>query len=1387
MSFSSSRSILVRFMVLLIAGMAWTAMPVSMYAQMASDAEGEENMGLGDSIMPPVAAYQYIERSNKRVYTATELADEAGGSPYFLPRLGSTGPATCNQRWVHSAEFNVKLDLGDDYDFGTNPFTAKVELWALSGSLYHDPITLEINQDAPEQVYHIAYHGIDSANFSAITGYSIYITSITASSSVQPFLRLTVWYDEKDAIGARDITYPASAVTTPVGSGGAIRQGNPVRLAWNLENACDTFPNYQLQLLRLYNLDTSKKSATQVKARVDWNQALTVETDDGARHIDLTVAEGTGYYLWRVRPIGSLYPGGVADARNWGIWSSAPAQGSMVEYTAPDQTSPAIPAAAFFYQQFDDDKNWVYSRGFAENGRISEGMSYFSGGGEPRQSQVRVRSGDSILARGGASDYSGRQSVGSMAAPVGQRSLSGGGTGYFGYVPQLLGGSGEYTAKDFDADGNFRNPGSAGGTVNGYYSSSNPDKSVPSASGYPFARALYAGDGSGRVAELSGAGPVHRIGGGAGGKDRTVKVYYSSASDMELVRLFGDEAPIDTSVRKVLVLDPNKVTTVQYITKEGEVIATALQRSQGDTLLAALNESGISGTISDTIRGNRSRSVYSFSSNKRLSFTDTTDLTIDYRITPNTLNVDACGSYCSTCDYHVRIILHNVDNPDSSREYPLTIGADECGEVTERSITKTVRVPPGTYIVERRVESNTIDTTTVTPSNPYGSSYASAFRGRIAHSMDSLIRSNDTIREVLRILNDSIPDFDSLYHFLGVDPELVTSKTIHTECCDVVIPVINPDCAGDPCREGVPDFEAHLIDKWKSTFAPGADSLDLNKYFRHNGGAKYLYPPPGFPNAKGVFNFMIGKMLKERRPDSSYVYDCATLWNIWDGMVQGFDRMARKPNSTDYNPDFDLLESFLSNVGRHFVGTSSSPYDTTNGYYTKAYKYFHYTVVPGGSCETSTGYNSGWIGNADSSARWESLYRCVMAKGENKSSVDQASLDCFSSGDQHKIDSCVTATRDRIQSECRTHCDEKYYEFLGNAITAFNKAGQSLDYDQASCIASALVDSCKNNCTLTVFSSGGHVDSLGSQAEWSAMSRVWHYTAGVELPVIDSLGNPSCSNDSAVLHEGWRVSRTGMIINHLNQRLNEFRTGVGPDGANWNFKEAMREIAPAGMVDSLMDSVVFVRSENSSRFMNDGCGLIYRQDSVIKIVGTPQSPHPMVENLNGLLNLLWHYRVHKDSVECFEYTGKHLDSINPVLAAMNYISPVTLYDSIPVVKAVHDTIEYAFSRNFRSVNGDSSLQPQSNYLSFSQRGVFLWQPHPGAYYQMSTDLIISTKTPVYYVYSDDYTTIIRKCSTAFCDEIRGELAPTHWPIVILAKAMRRGSFGSMSLSGLIVL
>ncbi|MEP7219435.1 MAG: hypothetical protein ABI876_10990, partial [Bacteroidota bacterium] len=889
-----------------------------------------------------------------------------------------------------------------------------------------------------EQVFRINYKGNDLQNYNAVRCFALKLNAYTHSTSVTGDIRVKVSYREEFAIGAIDTADPARPLVAVKPLSGTLT-GNPIYFQWDVATGCsDSFPNYQIQILRLYNTDTSYRLDSKVRAAVDWRQALTLETGSGVRELPLTLAEGTGYYIWRVRPIGSYYEGGIADSRNWGAWSVSPRNDTTLVFTDP--AASGLPAYLLYYEQFDDDKNWAYARSFTEGLRVREGMVFATPTGTVRQVQKRIASADSTMVSERLPDYSGRQVVSSVPVPVGERMS----IGYLGYIDTLLTHNGmRFAAEHFDRDSNYRNPATANtGRIADYYSNANPDSTIPTIDGYPYTRMLLSTDGSERPQEAAGIGSTYRIGGGSGGKDRTARAYYSSVSTKELVSLFGDEAPADTSVYKVLTVDPNKVTSVAYMSKEGQIIATALQRPQEDTLLERLDESvRINGTVSDTVTANRISSPFSFFSDKRLSFTQDTTLILRYQLgSVRSVRDSICGiASCKSCDYHIRLIVHNVDMPDSSKEILFTLVATECGEGHAIDTSVTIRVTAGTYIIERHVETNTIDPATITSDNPYGASYAETYRNVLASQLRGVIEENDSLHRV-RVLLDT-GSIDDLYDYLGVNPDIDTVKVISTSCCTIRIPILIPDCGLDPCRHGVPDFEDYLVSKWWRTFTPGtpADSSNLNIYFQTHGSTS-IYPSTiAYPNGKGAFNAMIANMLADTDALGRPLYSCKTLWQTWSGLVEGYRELATVDgDSTHRNPDFDLLNAFLDAAGKRYVDASDTAYSATKGYLTHAYKYIHYALGSDSGCETTTGYTSSWRGNLDSTYRWEELSSCHLSGQVTKTQVGSAILDCLRSAhNDTERDSCVLMMKATMESPCKRSCEDKYGDFYMAVSAAF--------------------------------------------------------------------------------------------------------------------------------------------------------------------------------------------------------------------------------------------------------------------------------------------------------------------------------------------------------------
>lgn len=1308
-----------------------------------------------DDTTADVLAYPYIERRDSIVFTYSEL--QSGYK--YMERQGSMEGNYCTNRRLRRARVTVRLDLGPDYRYGKNAFQVTVPfILTLYGTstTWFEPAggfsfyNLIINQDKPEAEYAIVYEPYavppehNTADFDQIYFIDASVWGLSSTNSaVNKDVRFTVTYYEEYEIDAHRIGSSLTPLLEPVKVTGG--NENPVHFAWNIDAVCnDTFPGYQLQVLRLYNTDPSKKSDEEIKAAVDWSQALTIEVEKKQTSVDLTLTEGTGYYIWRVRPIGSYYEGGFADARNWGLWSTAPDDGDILEYTDPNASPALTNDALFYYEQFDDDKNWVHNRSFTEGGLAHEGIQYTNTLARPVQQQSLVKSEGTKLVSQTLYDYSGRPVLSSMIVPV-----QGTGFSYVSSMVQQVAG-GSYTAANFDQNSNYKEPDAAGGLVATYYSAANTDQQIPDAEGYPFSRVLFEEDGTGRVREAGGVGSMHRLHESSTDKDRTAKVYYSSVSDPELVKLFGDEAPDAASVVKRLTTDPNKVTSVEYISKEGNVIATCFEKTPGDTLLLNLSsdETVLEMTVADTIK----RSVRSgddlYRAQKRYSFTDTTEITISYSLTAPTASMDDAGNcidYCATCEYVVWIRVHNVHDPADMQEYPIVISPSDCETPASGTVSQTITLLPGTYIIERYIDSDPVDANNRTA--------AQRFKDAIAAQVRGVLNSHPTIAALNALLDAG--DIEGFYEYLGVtdlDVAQDTEITIETDCCNLKIPVIAPDCARNACRSGTPNFEAYLIDKWGTAYGGGSPT-NLNKYFWHYGGADKYPNNTTYVNGYGAFNQMITNMLAET-VGGEPVYDCQALWECWSSLVDAYEFMAYPNGVKDVR--FDLLEAFLDCAGRRYINKTTVAYSSTAGYLTHAYKMVYDNsstqTEAWTHCTSLIGNWTTWVNQLDSAAQWKKLYDCVrtydyMKSNNNDGEVKNTFESCFEDDmeDMEPEDrfNCAVEQRNRMQGACLQQCESMRWLYIDRIAKEFEAKGfHNVQWDTIACLADVLIAECQEKCKLDILTreEGGEleVDGIGTAQQWENVKQVYSEIIEVHLPE-----EGECPDGSYELKHGWSVDYKKLIQDHLNQKLIEFKATVGVDGAVWNFKSALEEVAPSDIVNSFSSFEVMVNPSLDMVFeVDENCHLWFKRQS--NCYGNT-TEHPLVAHLNSYLNTFWGYEI--------PGTGQfYTDLIN-----VDYPSSLGHYivenrdfviDDLP--SNYHTKLATYTNAEFSCINGQMGAQAVSSFIHMlgpvDQTSVDAWRRS----YQ-SAPLSLSPSATTYLpemfkifdigVYFDDWNTV----------------------------------------------
>jgi hypothetical protein len=456
-----------------------------------------------------------------------------------------------------------------------------------------------------------------------------------------------------------------------------------------------TFPftAYEFQLLHFPNI--AKGQYQLVSA--DWDKALKLlvpveATDESNKLISqkklqsLRLISGTGVYVWRVRAIGGFNDGGLGNSDNFGEWPLDLSTGS-VNLTAETENT-----YWFYFEDSEENVNTIRSRVFTEDMRIKEISTYADGLQNVKQAQVNIPSNQTTIVTQTEQDFTGRNALASIPIPLGYETDV--------YEKRLLKNlEGElYTAEDFDdPQGSGATPPVAEDGVFSYYNN-NQDKRIANTEGYPFSRTIYYNDGSNRVKEQSA--PGNTFANKEDGSGHLIRYFYGTATETELVRLFGSEAPNPSNVSKTVVIDQNNVATTTYKTIDGHVIATCLNLAEDETgeLLPVDNSSETASfTTTETVNANI-RTDYGFYSSKRIVLPQATTLFLNYSITDASVKA-MCASVTAGCQYQVELSVVDL----SSNEIVFTSPATTISE--SNPVTGEVALPTGSYLVQKKLYS----------------------------------------------------------------------------------------------------------------------------------------------------------------------------------------------------------------------------------------------------------------------------------------------------------------------------------------------------------------------------------------------------------------------------------------------------------------------------------------------------------------------------------------------------------------------------------------------------------------------------------------------------------------------------------------------------------
>ena len=906
---------------------------------------------------PPPITGQMFEQSMLTVGGGTQQI----ATDFALEGALGAMPVPCGDEAWSGGRLVVQLDLGDDYELGrAMNETPKVNMsldWRLNNGsnppyTSNNPFELQIDVGNPEKrrIFDISSLLSGQSNISNLLEMKLTIHSYVQPTAleIRSRVRLRVWVESETTTLVPQLPY-GLVRTAPVS---ANVNDRIVTFSWAGDGCAENFDEYQFQLLRLYNINPANTSIDVITAEPDWDEALTLEVP--RTDITLTLAEGTGYYVWRVRPLATFHEHGAADPRNWGDYTTTPALDPQGQFTI-NAGSPAQPIleGTFFYNQFDDDINWKFGRSFIEGGKYREQMAYASSTLVTEQVQVRLQSQQERIITQSYTDYVGRKAVQTLPVP-----FVDGGTNAFQFVPgiDLLSvGVQAFSAQHFDdvdpGNNTFADPTEPdGGAITEYYSSNsgatnNIEDHVPDAEGFVFSRSQFYPDGTNAVRRSASVGREFSISG-----DHTTQMSYAQATEEELIRLFGSEAPRSDAVRKIINVDANGTTSIQFVNKSGQVIANGLAPDPGtDPMLANLepqyDPETFAGQTSRTIdvlnqNGEKVEGVWTTpSSNKvgqKVVLTSSQSLSFDYSITPTQLELD-CPDFCAECDFKIYFRIFNLaDNSrimfESLEFSPASINVGE-GAVCDPATGQLVFVDPntglpyvspvldpGTYWIEREIVFNTqkADVYYVDGDPNSGSrniSHLEYYRELIANTVRdefyALGANGYTLTQLEEefLTEEAMNQYESLDEFYTAVDQAFGGLVLAAGCDALVIPQYYCESAED-CHD-----PQDYIDELYATFPVGSGTPYDNfssLFGMYCSPAKPAEIHPAHPEMGGYvnnasdikeddFKAMIDNMVAAG-------FDCNKLWNCWNSAIDLREQLVGiKTNHpfTQHNPPLD--------------------------------------------------------------------------------------------------------------------------------------------------------------------------------------------------------------------------------------------------------------------------------------------------------------------------------------------------------------------------------------------------------------------------------------------------------------------------------------------------
>ena len=736
-----------------------------------------------------------------------------------------------------------------------------------------------------------------------------------------------------------------------------LKQNSVVGLSWETNGLI--FPNYQIQIQKLNNYNDAFISPNVIVTKINWDNAINIITWDKKPQANIALGGGSSYYVWRVRPIGNYFEGGINNSKNFGEWSNYNFSTTGNKFVSKEIL--ATMHAFFYVDDVESTKNKMFSRYYTEgDGNIKEQIIYADYLNNPVQTQVYLPSLDKAIVTENAYDLTGRLAISTIPVPIVNSSTSlESDKKPYQYQANLLKNNKGSKINGYLLDNdtisldsilvdttnlyNSKNPFS-------YYSGNNTDKRIASANGLPYTRYYYFNQPDKVVSETTQPGlPYARYDSNYIATGHTTKQIYSIASENELVRMFGKEAPERGTVYKIYNTDPNHTTTISYLNKEGKLIATCLYADDKDTSsLKSLNRNDYTifehnEKLSGNIKVGEKMKAFT-----KIMLANKATLDFKYSVPKIDLNF-SCGGLTGDCNYQVSL---RIEKSDDNKFVPLLYDIDLNANPQDPhyligDIPGGVELDQGEYLITKEIYSRNVNANVDDKNSPlkilngYISSrmldntceedrlvlvqdlikMSSFFKNNKIDSVNAMIKlynsqaTSSTFQNMgLKVYNMPFSNTaDFLTDTADINKKGFIKVIMETECCgnlDFTIDLDPGRCSAinSPSDVGFEDYLQTSV---------GADKDIYNLYFADNWKATEF--------DQMVFNMLKYKYVEQvtdlagaLHPVEQNAYTCKDLWSSWQGVLEELGHSSENPDKVNFYNEVNNKEGGSGKVESDF-------------------------------------------------------------------------------------------------------------------------------------------------------------------------------------------------------------------------------------------------------------------------------------------------------------------------------------------------------------------------------------------------------------------------------------------------------------------------------------